>query len=232
MLLRRLKSDGNYKKNMSKWSYIILIAVIILVVGGLIFSVLYKDSYELNKLITINGKVAMTADQQKLFDDLKVKLADNADDYSSLFKLARLKQDVLDWDGAIEMYWNLRKVKPDDILPLINLGSIYFDSQQYVKAEEVQKTIIKNTPKWVNAYRELASIYRYHLKDKAPELEPMLIDALKQYPELETEMTSLLAYYYDEIVSNKDKAIEYYTKLLKLRPDEAVRQRLAELKNS
>src|SRR3989339_41555 len=217
---------------MSKWSYIVLVVVIILVAAGLVFGVLYRDDYKLNQLTTINGKVAMTADQQKLFDELKGKLTKNADDYSSLFKLARLKQDVLDWDGAIEMYWNLRKVKPDDILPLINLGSIYFDSQQYVKAEEVQKTIIKNTPKWVNAYRELASIYRYHLKDKAPELEPMLIDALKQYPELETEMTSLLAYYYDEIVSNKDKAIEYYTKLLKLRPDEAVRQRLAELKNS
>ena len=63
----------------------------------------------------------------------------------------------------------------------------------------------------------------------APELEPMLLNALKQYPELETEMTSILANYYDEIMPNKEKAVEYYTKLLKLRPDEAVRQRLAEL---
>jgi len=217
---------------MSKWSYIILIAVIVLVVGGLTFAVFYRDDYKLNKITTINGKVEMRADQQKVYDELKGKLANNIDDYSSLFKLARLKQDVLDWDGAIEMYWNLRKQKPDDILPLINLGSIYFDSQQYVKAEEIQKTIIKTTPKWVNAYRELATIYRYHLKDKAPELEPMLLDALKNYSELETEMTSLLAYYYDEVVPNKDKAIEYYTKLLKLRPDEAVRNRLNELKSS
>ena len=217
---------------MSKWGYIILAAVIVLVIGSLTFAVLYRDTYKLNKLTTINAKVALTTDQQNKLDELKGKLTNNIDDYSSLFKLARLKQDALDWDGAAEMYWNLRKVKPDDILPLINLGSIYFDSQQYVKAEEVQKTILKNTPKWVNAYRELAMIYRYHLKDKAPEFEPMLLNALKQYPELDTEMTSILANYYDEIVPNKEKAIEYYTKLLKLRPDEAVRNRLAELQKS
>ena len=217
---------------MSKWSYVILVVVILLVVGSLTFAVFYRDNYKLNKLTTINGKVAMTADQQKLYEELKGKLAENSDDYSSLFKLARLKQDVLDWDGATELYWALRKVKPDDILPLINLGSIYFDSQQYVKAAEVQKAIIKANPKWGGAYRELAMIYKYHLKDDRAELGPLLLNALKVYPELETDMTSLLANYYDELVFDKDKAIEYYTKLLKLRPDEAVRQRLAELKNS
>lgn len=189
-----------------------------------------KCQYDEN-LITINTDLEMNKIQEQSYKEIKEKLCEDVGDYSELFHLARLKQDLLDFDGALELYEKLRIIKPKDISILNNMGTIYYNSGNYEKSKEMYLAILDITPKWAPSYNELASIYRYHLKDQAAEFEPILLNGLENYPEMKIDLTAKLAVYYDEVMSNKAKAIEYYEKLLKLDPtNTVVKERLGELK--
>ena len=218
---------------MNKRNIAIIIVVIILVMGGLVFVKLHGSDLQVSELMKIKTELEMNETQKALFSELEINLKKDPSDYSLLFKLARLKQDMLDWDGAVELYNKLLEEKPDDTLVLNNLGTIYFDSKQYEKAEEIQLKIIAKTPKWVGAYRELMMIYRYHLKDKAPILEDKLLYGYENFAdELEQDFTSMLAVYYDEIMGDPIKAKQYYERLAELRPgDEGIQSRLIEIRD-
>ena len=191
-----------------------------------------QNNLALEELLKINTTLEMNDMQKTIYEEAKNKLMENPEDYESLLNLARLKQDLLDHEGAITMYQNLREKKPDDVIPLNNLGTIYYNQKKYEEAEEMYLAIFEITPKWTNSYRELTNIYRYHLKDKKEEIEPLLLNGIEKYPEMEADFIGLLAVYYDEIVPNKEKAIEYYEKLIALYPgNNNFEERLEELKN-
>ena len=191
-----------------------------------------RNNFVLEELFKINTTLEMNDMQKTIYNEAKIKLQENPEDYESLLNLARLKQDLLDYDGAIEMYDNLRKEKPEDILLLNNLGTIYYNQKEYERSEEMYLAILEITPKWTNSYRELTNIYRYHLKDKKTEIEPLLLSGMEKYPEMEADFVGLLAVYYDEIVPNREKAIEYYEKLIALYPgNDNFEERLKELRS-
>ncbi len=217
---------------MKKRNIAIIIVVIILVIGGLVFVKLHGADLQVSELMKINTTLEMNEAQQALFSELEGNLKNDPSDYSSLFKLARLKQDMLDFDGAAELYNKLLETKPGDTLVMNNLGSIYYDSKQYDKAEELQLQIIAKTPKWIGAYKELMMIYRYQLKDKAPTLEDKLLYGYNNFAEYKLDFTSMLSVYYDEIMNDPMKAKPYYEELAELLPEDAqVQARLIEIKN-
>jgi len=148
-----------------------------------------------------------------------------------LFDLAYLKQRLLDYKGALDLYLQLNKIKPNDILLLNNLGVLYNDTKRYEDAEAAFVKIMLITKKWENAYRRLFGIYRYHLTDKQYKIEPLLLTGLKYNPEYEGNFLGMLAVYYDEVAKDRDKTIEYMTRLLEVDPsNEGALIRLQELK--
>ena len=225
---------------MKKKKSILVIIILVLFVAGYIFwQTMNKNNQAQNpqnnvaleELLKIDTTLEMNEMQKTIYNEAKEKLQEDQEDYESLLSLARLKQDLLDFEGAIEMYENLRTKKPDDLLPLNNLGTIYYNQKEYEKSEQMYLEILEITPKWTNSYRELTNIYRYQLKDKKEEIEPLLLRGIEKYPEMADDFVGSLAVYYDEIVPNKEKAIEYYEKLNALYPgNDNFEERLEELK--
>jgi tetratricopeptide (TPR) repeat protein len=226
---------------MEKSKKIIVVLVVLAIIGAgyaygpKILSKYQKktDNAALEKILKINTKLTMNETQKGTFDDSKKLLEGDIESYDGLAELARLKQDLLDYDGAIEIYEKLRKVKPDDITTLNNLAVIYFNQKKFEESEALYLRILEITPKWMSSYRELSTIYTYHLKDKAPGFEAVLLKGQEQFPEAKNDFIGLLAFYYDEVVPNKAKAIEYYEQLVKIYPANAgLKERLEELKKS
>lgn len=220
---------------MKKASIIVVIIVIIIVVAGIF---LIKKYYQPNSSnvpfqldLSVNTTLAWTDAKKAQYEQVKEALAKNPNNFDALFNLAGIKQSLLDTEGAIKIYNQLRILKPQDIRPLQNLGTIYVDTKQYESAEEMELAILAITPKWLNAYRELISLYQFHLKDKGAKLEPLLLRAYEISPELKMDMTSLLALYYDVVLNNREKAVEYYQQAVQLDPrNTGAKDRLAELK--
>ncbi len=180
----------------------------------------------------INGSGKLSEIQQKTLVEIKEKLLLYDDDYSALLDLALIKQSVNDLDGALALYEKMRELRKNDLLPLNNSASIYFDRGEYELAEAAHLRILNDiTPKWFNSYNELYSIYQFHLKDKRGSFESVLLNGIEKYDEEKLALTNKTAVYYDELMGNVPKAIEYYEKTLKLSPnDQVVKKRLKELK--
>lgn len=218
---------------MTKRNYIIVAAItvaVIIIAGVAFININNKKDLSENGLLKINTTLVMNDSQKQTYAEIKDKLAIDPEDYSGLFELARLKQDMLDIEGAIALYNQLHAMKPADILPMNNLGSLYYDNKRYEEAEKIYLDVLKVTPKWINAYNSLMDIYQYHLTDKRASFEAVLLNGIKEYPEMEQTLISKTAVYYDQLMNNKVKAIEYYRKLLKFTPNDAViKARIAEL---
>ncbi len=220
------------KKIMKKKEIIIIGVVIFLLLGGLVGLKFYKKYEDKKNVLTINTALSMTVEQQQLYDEARLKLEEDPDDYSALFQLANLKQAMLDRVGAISLYEKLLTIKPDDILVLHNLGNIYYDLGRYEEAEKIELEILEKTPKWTAAYQELMMIYQFHLTDRRGKLESLLLKGLNLVPEAEVDFVSLLAKYYDELMPDKEKALEYYSRLVKLQTqNQDAQKRVFELKN-
>lgn len=216
---------------MKKREIIIIILVIVLLAGGLVGVKFYKKSSAFRALININTEIAMTQAQSDLYQELKTKLTADPNNYDDLLQLGRMKQSLLDFEGAISIYNQLLQRKPSDTLVLNNLGSIYFDTKRYAEAEAIQLRIIAQTPKWFNAYRELMSIYTFFLPENKAKLEPLLLSGLANIPDSKQEFTILLASYYEDVMKDQVKAIEYYEKALELNPtDQVIKAWLAKAK--
>jgi len=212
----------------------VLIAVVVLAVAG---GVIYKFGISNNKLsvaVLLKGiDVAGLNDSQKLtIEEIRGKLMKDPNDYSGLLELAGLKQGLNDYDGAIALYEELRKIQPNDIVPLNNLGSIYYNLGEYEKSEQMYLKILNDiTPKWLNSYNELFAIYQFHLKGKKEAYEAVLLRGIEEYPEMEQNLVSKAAVYYDELMNDKVKALEYYQRMLKFDPSNSViKARISELK--
>ena len=202
-------------------------------IGGLTaFKLLSKpENADLENLLKINTTLTMDAAQQESFNDVKSKLELDITDYSALLNLAKLKQELLDYDAAETLYKGLNVRNSKDILVLNNLASLYYDIKKNPEAEKANMDILAVSPKWINAYTNLYEIYQFYLKNDRAKLEPVLLRGIEEYPEMKKDLIMMTATYYDELMGNNEKAIEYYGKVLETDPTNAgAKARIAELK--
>ena len=214
------------------WGVVVGLVIIAVIVVGVIMFSPNQPSSEVAELVKINNTRELTASEIGDLAEIKVLLSANINDDQGLLMLAMLKQTLGDHDGAIELYEILHGFRPDEITPLQNMATIYFDTGKYELAEELQLKILDINYKWANSYRELMSIYRYHLKDRREKIEPLLLYGYENFPEAKQDMISQLALYYDIFAEDYTKALRYYNELLPYVPnDTEVLQRIQELKN-
>jgi tetratricopeptide (TPR) repeat protein len=224
---------SSFLKFMNKKLAIVLLVVLIIAIGWYVWDKKINSSEaKIEKLMQINGSGTLSEIQKKTLIEVKEKLLLYNDNYSALLDLALIKQAVGDLDGALALYEKMRELRKNDLLPLNNSASIYFDRKEYEKAEAAHLRILNDiTPKWMNSYNELYSIYQFHLKDKRGSFESVLLNGIEQYEEEKAALTMKTAIYYDELMNNVAKAIEYYEKAVKLSPNnQEAKKRLKELK--
>lgn len=215
---------------------IIAIVVLVLIIGAWLFMNYLRNrpSQEIQELFVLPEGTVLTEEQQIKFDAAQTALEENINSAQALIALAQLKYDIRDLDGAITVYLKALEIQPTNTLILNNLADIYTQKKEYQKAADMYLQIIDHTPKWVNAYRNLATIYKFQLKDHYSDMEEILLEGIKIIEELEggapTDLYSMLAVFYDE-TGEIDKAIEYYEIVVKLTPENtSAKMRLEELK--
>jgi tetratricopeptide (TPR) repeat protein len=219
---------------------LILFIILMLIAGGVF---LYRENIknEENKeipfeeeLFSLPKDAVLNEEQQNKFNEAKEALKINPNDAPALIKIAQLKYFFNDLEGAKKVYLKALELNPTNTLVLNNLGDIYNQQGEYENAEKMYLKIIEISPNIINAYRELKTIYRFHLKEKYSQIEGPLLKAIednkKVFGEAPVDFYSMLAVYYKD-TDQKEKAIPYYEKVLELDPtNEGARIDLEELK--
>lgn len=218
----------------------ILAIVIIIVVGFKLYNndkenILPSQSnvnegVDFEKIILEN----LNDSEKNLLEKIKEKLKKNPEDVDSLINLARLQKYNGDAEDSFETLKMAEKIAPDNVLILNNELDMLFNLKRYDEAEELSLKIIEMNSQWINAYRTLCDIYRYHKTDvyktdKFPALVKKGMDA--DYAGVNRiNFTALLASYYRDI-ENKKEAIEWYEKYYELSSDPLVLKELEEVKS-
>jgi len=229
---------------MSKKIFAIIFIILLIAAGGFY---VYEKGYLANwfgpkneqtsveKLLNFEVKdTTLSADYvqrfQGQFENLKSKLQQNPDDFNSWVTLGILKKTVNDYEGARDIFIYAGQIRPLSSPPFANLGDLYANFlNEPEKAVEMYKKAIVNDPGEINYYFGLADVYRFKLPGKEPLYEQTLLDALNKFPD-EVNIISALASYY-RLTDQREKAIQFYEKLVKLAPDnQTAKKDLEELK--
>jgi len=207
---------------------IVIVAIIFIVLLGIFVwkSNIKEEGFDWSSV----ENLVLSEEEKVKYEEVAVKLEQNNHDPEALISLARLRNWGGDPEGAIKLYLEALEIRPIDTLILNNLGDVYYSIGEYEKSEGMYLEIIKNNPKWINAYRDLANIYRYKLKDKASQLPEILLKGLEIDPESAEDFYAMLAIHYQNI-DDRENAIKYYEKVLEINPDNTgVNSALQELK--
>jgi len=215
----------------------VFIAVLIVVIGFLIYNkqngiVTVPPYSSINITPPENMEEIYKEDFEKATEDLRK----DENNYEALLVVARIRAWSGDYDGAIKIYEKMSTIKEGDILPYFNRGEIYHSIKNYDKAGEMYEKVIEINPKWVNAYREIFSLYRFELTHKYDEnIEAILISGLEKSKDLGGEGYSdyyaMLGIYHKD-KRETEKAIENFEKVIELDPTNVgAKSELEELKN-
>jgi tetratricopeptide (TPR) repeat protein len=204
---------------MFKKRYLIIgfVVVVVIIVGLVLAKPYWKSGFGAD-VLKINTTLTLNETQEKTLSNIKESLAKDPSDYLALLDLAKLKQSLLDNAGAEKMYLKLSKINAADILPLNNLASLYVDTKRYDEAEKTYLAIFNINYKWLNAYQGLYDLYQFQLPERRAKLEPILLKGIEEFPEMKSALLNMTAVYYDELMNDKIKAIEYYKKTIERDP--------------
>ena len=207
---------------MKKTNAVIIIVAVVIIIAGIF---IYKNFNEENRQPVLNLSLPENIEESYIADynSAADKLRANQDDYDALLTVARIKAWSEDFSGALEAYQEMMRIKPEDLLPYFNSGDVYLSLKDYEKAADMYEKVLEINPKWVNAYREIFSLYKFHLTSR---YDDNIVDILNDGIEANFDEGSMvlsnfyamLGVYYQEN-ENKDKAIENYKKALELNPE-------------
>ncbi|MFA5300206.1 MAG: tetratricopeptide repeat protein [Lutibacter sp.] len=162
---------------------------------------------------------------KKTFDKDKTILATTEDNFSLsiLSNMAMIKRSLEDYEGARKIFEYINYKLPNNSIAYFNLANLYTENiKNYELAEENYLMAIKNSVGEAGNdqyYRGIANFYTYFYKEHIDRLENVLLDVLKDEAyNNNQDVLALLADYYGA-VGKKNKAIEYWQKVLELDPN-------------
>jgi len=212
---------------------LIMVAITLLVVGAAAF-VIFTNPWSGMTGVKIEQPQGIRETDKQSFDDAAAKLTQDHNDFEAWMTIGRIRGRAADFEGAIEAYERASNIKSDDIVPYFNRGDMYISLKNYDKAAEMFAKVIELNPKWINAYHEVFTLYRFKLttyfNDK---MENLLKSGLETSKDLGGEGKSdfyvLLGLYYKES-GQKDLAITNLEKALELDPtNEGAKSELKDL---
>lgn len=210
-----------------------IVIVIIIIIAVLMH---YFSDYKKEKRFDFSDVILnnLTEEENARFLEVKEKLAKNPQDVESLITLATLQKYNGDFEAAIETLNLAEEIQSENLIILNNQMDIYFMNKKIDKAENKALQIIEINTQWMNAYRTLNDIYKFHKNDiyytdKFPNL---LKEAIKtDYTGVNKKtFTAILAEYYKDI-HNKEQALEWYQKYYEIAPSEEAEKIIEEINN-
>lgn len=149
--------------------------------------------------------------QQKIAES-EAAIRKNVQDFNAYVELALAKAELGDRDGAAEVYRTMNQRFPGNYLSFQNLGKLYEESGKGAMAAEQYLIAIDNFPTNPHLYRNLVSLYTYHLKDRASDIPRILQKGLGQMPG-SIDLMAMMAVYYRDF-GQPEEAIKWYEQLL------------------
>lgn len=214
-------------KGRKRTKLIAILAVIVIV--SALFLVPGAQKYQFQKSTDANfssvpNKDLDEGDLEKLkaeYDEAGKTLKNNGYDLEANLKKAEVLYRMQEYDKAIAVYKKMQEKNPADARPLQGLGSVYFIQKKYQDAKDAYEAAIKDDAKDLDAYLQLARIYRITGKETGDK------DAVKKFYEdgiqhLEGNKLRLVESYADclERIGENDKALEQLNAALAAAPDE------------
>lgn len=99
------------------------------------------------------------------------------------YDLGAYRRVIGDFDGAAEAWTFGALIRPKGFISYHNLGDLYgFYVKDYPKSEENYFKSIQNNPQNVQGYLDLATIYESVYKEKANQVESILLRGLEANP--------------------------------------------------
>lgn len=140
----------------------------------------------------------------------------NYDYANQWYDLGAYRKMIGDYIGADDAWSFVSRIRPNDFIALNNLGNLYYDLKNYLKAEQYFLASIDKNPKNVDAYIQLTAIYTYNDPAKTSLIEPLLLRGIAANP-TETNLMIALGKYY-QAKGNLGLARNYFERALKLNP--------------
>jgi tetratricopeptide (TPR) repeat protein len=231
-----------------KTIYIVILIVLLAGVGFYFYKENNKKPIEKQKEITLEQilvlnikRTDLTHEQEtkyKLdFEEDKKDVLTSSDGFnmSALINIGSIKRGVGDFEGARDVWEYVGVKRPDNSISFFNLGQLYAENlKDNQKAEESFLRCLENSigeSGNEQYYRGVVDFYTYFYPEKISEVEKILLEALEteQYQNSQ-DLLALLATYYGKN-GQKEKALEYWQRVLKIDPgNEGVKMEIERLK--
>lgn len=213
---------------------VVIVVVVVIILGAYYFlpSKSPEDNYF--KLSVVDE----TLPEEKIekftsrFNEAKLALEQDPDDYTSWMLLASSKKQVGDYKGAEAIWLHVNEIRPMNSTSFANLADLYTHFLvDYDKAEQAYIMAVANSKRedanFIH-YNNFYQFYLYNLKD-LKKAEAILLEGIENNPD-RGDLNATAGYFYAS-QDNKEKAIEYFTKSLEFNPDnDQVRKELEKLK--
>lgn len=228
----------------SKKKAIILQLVVLVVIAGALGYYFYRQA---NQKSPLGSKElhqiefrpdpdfpkSMIEQYQERFNFIKQQIENEPNELTHWLALASTMKAIQSYDQAEEVWLYITEKWPDDPTAFANLGDLYANFlPDYPKAEWAFKQAIaktENINEHLIFYRNLHRLYQQKYQEKTDLADDILFEALEKYPDEPDFLTLLADYYQNE--GDKEKAIEYYEKLLKVDPlNQEAKRELEKLK--
>lgn len=218
--------------------YTMFLIVLLVGVGFYFYRENQKKPIEKQKEITLEQililnikRTDLTHEQETKYKldfekDKKDTLASSdAFNMSALINIGSIKRGVGDFEGARDAWEYVSAKRPKNSISFFNLGQLYAeDLKNNDKGEENFLKVLENSQGESGNeqyYRGVVDFYTYFYPEKISEVEKILLAALstEQYQNSQ-DLLALLATYYGNN-GQKEKALEYWQKVLKIDPTNA-----------
>ncbi|MDD5547580.1 MAG: hypothetical protein PHN74_01605 [Candidatus Pacebacteria bacterium] len=178
------------------------------------------------------GKDVSEADKQrytKKINEIKESIRKNFDYDLVWLDLGNYLKAAGDYNGAIEAFNFVGKIRPESYVCFHNLGDLYgFYLKNYPKAEESFLKAIKNEPASADSYVLLTQVYYSYEAGKA-KIEPLLLKGIKSNP-TNASLKIMLGEYYNR-EGNNVEALKYFEEAFKSDPtNTALKEDIEKLK--
>jgi cytochrome c-type biogenesis protein CcmH/NrfG len=154
------------------------------------------------------------------FREAKAKLKKDPKDFGAYFEIGQAKEEFKDYSGAAAAYGKSFELNPNSLVALNNLGGVYVKMQEYQKAEAAYMESLDKFAGYTPTYYALVDLYQGYYTEKKSQIEIIIQKGLKASPNDQNLLRLLAGYYVN--AGEKDKAIETYTKILALKPDDTL----------
>jgi len=216
---------------MNKKFITLLIVILLCLIGGTVF--LFKGYFFLSDNQPITEEtfdfekylaIGYSQDQiDRLFaelDRLNSLLENDPDGYNNLLKKGNIYMMIEEYEKAEIVFLQIIEIEPNFAPAYANLGELYGSFwEEKSKAVEYYKKAIELTSWRSYYYRSLADLYRSDFPEKKHEIEPLMLEGIKEYPENTDFYTYLASYFRQE--NNIPNAIYYLKQALEIEPNNA-----------